>query len=120
MNYSYIFIDEESVVKNVLVFETDSEDYSEILKIQEELFGCKLAVDIRDGDLSVGPGKINFRGYEYRDPQPFQSWIYDETGGEWVAPLPHPTLYDYDYDNTLSRQGGYEWSDKEENWIPIR
>ena len=120
MNYSYIFLDEESGVTNVLVFETDSEDYSEILKIQEELFGCKLAVDIRDGDLSVGPGKINFRGYEYRDPQPFQSWIYDETGGEWVAPLPHPTLYDYDYDNTLSRQGGYEWSDKEENWIPIR
>ncbi len=120
MNYSYIFIDEESVVRNVLVFKTDSEDYSETLEIQEKIFECKLAVDIRDGDLRVGPGSINYRGYEYRHPQPFESWIYDEVAGDWVAPLPHPTLFDYDYDNTLNTQGGYEWSDEEENWIPTK
>lgn len=50
---------------------------------------------------------------EYEARRPFPSWLWDETTGEWVAPIPRPS-------DAIINGGDvrYRWDEETVNWVP--
>ena len=50
---------------------------------------------------------------EYEARRPFPSWLWDETTGQWVAPIPRPS-------DAIINGGNvrYRWDDQTTNWVP--
>ena len=44
---------------------------------------------------------------KFKNPKPYESWIWNEQLFEWEAPYPKPFITDYG------------WSEKEKKWLPI-
>jgi len=64
-----------------------------------------------------GTFRLNYAGigYEYREdidgfipPQPFPSWLLDESTGLWEAPVPYP-----------EGDGMYQWDEDAQEWVPV-
>lgn len=116
--YNYSFINSNGVVRNVLIFDTPDADTSGYLQTQEELWGETLTVEVNDRSTTLGPGRVRHAEHEYRLPQPYASWVYDESMGMWRAPVPHPTGSDMAFDDTSPDQNGYTWNEATQTWDP--
>lgn len=58
-------------------------------------------------DPRVGIGfRLDIESGQYRPTPPFQSWVFDEEGYEWVAPSEKPA------------DGDYYWDEPSLSWIP--
>lgn len=113
--FKYVFINNNKQVKNVILCETDEELDDEMIRAQEDLFGEELHVRIVDADFTVGPGRIDYQGWEFRLPRPYPSWLYDEVLGEWRSPIPHPLALEGNWD--AEDEGGYIWDESVVNWV---
>lgn len=118
----YAFLDSENVVTFVIPGVDEWETIEG--KTPEEWYGnfigqlCKrTSYNTHAGEHSGSgvPFRLNYAGvgFLYREdidafihPQPFDSWILDETTGVWHAPIPYPD------DGHM-----YEWNEDLQSWI---
>jgi len=113
--WHYVFINNAKEVKNVLVFESHDADITDVKQAQEDLFGEELHVLVVDEDFNASVGQIEYQGWEFRPPQPYPSWVYDETIQEWRPIIPHPLAL---YDNWDAEDpAGYVWDESVKNWV---
>lgn len=112
--FKYVFVNNSKEVRNILIFETDDIDTTEILRAQEDLVGEELHLVVVDEDLNVGVGRIEYQGWEFRPVQPYPSWLYDEQQSEWRAPIPHPLAL---YNNWDAEDDSYAWDESVGNWV---
>lgn len=111
----YAFLDENSIVTEVIVGRNEDEVVDGISD-WEAYYGnlrgqvCKRTSynsNIRQNYAGVG-FSYNETLDAFIPPQPFPSWTLDETTCQWEAPEPRPT------DGAL-----YEWDEDTLNWIEI-
>ena len=112
----YAQVDENNIVVQVLVIEQDV--------IDSGLFGdpasfVQTSYNTFGGQHLLGgtPLRKNFAGIGYKydpvrdafiPPQPFQSWILDDTTCLWDSPVPMPT-----------DGKAYQWDELFLNWVEI-
>lgn len=118
----YAFLDENSIVINVITGKNEGEDGID----WEEFYGAKRTSYNTRGGVYYIPNTTNpdpdqskaFRknyagiGYTYdsvRDafipPKPFDSWILNEDSCLWEAPIPYPET------------GSYYWNEENQQWV---
>jgi len=83
-------------------------------------YNTRGGVHYTDGEPSADQSKAlrkNYAGigYTYDEaldafipPQPFESWVLDETTCFWVAPIEHP-----------SDGGSYTWDESQGDWVEV-
>lgn len=76
------------------------------------LFGGRWLQTSYNNNIRVRYAGIGYRYDSVRDayipPQPYLSWIFDETTLDWVAPVPYPT------DGKT-----YVWDEAIQNWVEV-
>ena len=121
----YAFIDDNNIVTQVIVGR-DEDDLVEGITSWEEYYGARhnqvclrTSYNTRAGEHTGGgtPFRGNYAGigYEYREdldafipPQPFASWVLNETTYSWEAPTPYP------------EDGGvYSWNEETTSWDEV-
>lgn len=119
----YALLNEQNIVTQVIVGR-DEADLPEGITSWEDYYGtvhgqtCKRTSYNTHGNQHVTGGKPfrgNYAGIGYtydetRDaflaPQPFPSWLLDDTTMSWVAPIAHPAdgnVYSWDEDSQTWR-----------------
>ena len=105
-------IDENGVVQQVVV--VDNKDTADASGVEKEHIGAAHLEKILGGTWKQTSYNGNMRknyagiGYTYRadidafvPPQPFASWVLNESTAQWDAPVPMPTdgnMYSWDED----------------------
>ena len=120
----YAFLDDNNIVTEVIAGASENEQIEE--KTPENWYGefrgqtCKrTSYNTSGGVHSLGgtPFRKNYAGIGYtydetRDafipPQPFPSWVLDETTCLWGAPVAHPD------DGNM-----YQWNEDTQTWDEI-
>jgi len=100
-DHRHAFIDNNNKVIEVFVFEESAHD-SILLEEVKNLVGAVEAICC----CTHGKAHINsyWRNGEFTEPQPYPSWIYNETEKDWDAPVPMPTDAIYTWN-----EGKLEW-----------
>ena len=112
-------IDENGVVQQVVV--VDNKDTADASGVEKEHIGAAHLEKILGGTWKQTSYNGNMRknyagiGYTYRadidafvPPQPFASWVLNESTAQWDAPVPMPT------DGNM-----YSWDEATTNWVEI-
>ena len=117
----YAFLDENNVVTEVIVGKDEGEDGVD----WEQHYGnfrrqiCKRTSYNTRGNVHIAGGtpfRKNYAsvGFTYRPdldafvpPQPFASWVLNETTGLWDAPVPMP------------EEGGWTWNEDQQQWTEV-
>jgi hypothetical protein len=100
--HQHAFLDENNTVINVVVFEESAHDSPLLNDIQSAVGAVKIICCCTVGQIA-GVG-YTWVDNEFRNPQPFPSWIWDVENKGWKAPVAYPAdkkLYLWDED-TLS------------------
>ena len=123
----YAFINSNNIVTKVIVGR-DEDDLAEGVTSWEEYYGNRMSQTcLRTSYNTAGnehaeggtPFRYNYAGIGYtydedRDafipPQPFDSWVLNETTCLWDAPVPLP-----DDADTVA----YVWDESSTNWIEV-
>jgi hypothetical protein len=88
-----------------------------------------------EGKLSIDQSKV-FRknhpaiGWVYNPiidgftlPKPYNSWILDEVGGNWIPPIPYPKTYTLNLNtgepSNRPLEDPYIWNEETLNWILV-
>jgi len=118
----YAFINDKNIVTQVIVGR-DEDDLVDGITSWEEYYGARhnqrclrTSYNTRAGEHTEGgtPFRLNYAGIGYKydetidgfiPPQPFASWILDETKGVWNAPADYPT-----------DGRDYIWNENQKNW----
>jgi hypothetical protein len=118
----YAFLDENNIVTEVIVGKNEGEEGRDWEQWYGDFRGqtCKRTSYNTQAGVHLGDG-IPFRknyagiGYTYRadidafvPPQPFASWVLNESTAQWEAPVPMPT------DGNM-----YSWDEATTNWVEI-
>lgn len=118
----YAFLDENNIVTEVIVGKDEGEEGRDWEQWYGEFRGqvCKRTSYNTQAGVHLNGG-IPFRknyagiGYTYRadidafvPPQPFASWVLNESTAQWDAPVPMPT------DGSM-----YSWDEATTNWVEI-
>ena len=109
----YAQLDENNNVISVRLLD-DFYEMNDIGELDEEKAICRLRNEngresiwkktsyggkIRGKFASVG-GTYHAATDEFRDPKPYESWVYDDDANEWKPPTPRPgVLWDWDEEN---------------------
>ena len=118
----YAFLNENNIVTEVIVGKDEGEEGRDWEQWYGEFRGqaCKrTSYNTIGGVHTLGgtPFRKNYAGigYTYRadidafvPPQPFASWVLNESTAQWDAPVPMPT------DGKM-----YSWDEVTTNWIEI-
>jgi len=94
-----IAIIENGIVVNTIVCES--------VELAESITGLT-AVEYTDENPAGIDWTYNNTTEEFRSPQPFPSWIYNEEIKQWVAPIEYPT------DNK-----NYTWDEPSTSWVEV-
>jgi hypothetical protein len=116
---TYVFIDENNLVREMLYFEQDPNDLTPFLETQCMIFNDPnmQAVEIQPHHKIHGVGLI-YDGTEFKPPQPYPSWIWDEEKLTWRPPVLHPDVWPYMTGNSSSA-GKYIWNEQNRSWDSI-
>lgn len=116
---TYMFIDSSSTVREMLYFEQDPDDMTPFLESQCMIFNDPdmQAVKIDSQHKIYGIGLI-YNGTEFRPPQPYPSWIWDEEKLFWRPPVLHPDVWPYAISNPTSDEN-YTWNEATLTWDPV-
>ena len=115
-------IDEDGIVREVHVLNNsdlpNNGEFSAETEAAANAFQHSLGLE---GNWKLTSYNGNFRGryagigYKYDavrnayiPPQPYLSWIFDETTLDWVAPVPYPT-----------DGKSYVWDEAIQNWVEV-
>ena len=109
-------IDENNIVINVIVVEQDVVDTG---KLGDPSKWIQTSYNTVGGVHQLGGTQLrkNYAGIGHKydatrdafiSPQPYPSWILNETTCQWEAPIPMPTDGPY-----------YSWDEETTNWITI-
>jgi hypothetical protein len=111
----YAIINQNGIVENVIEFEEEVQDITPFLDSQKVVFNndALTAVLITPEHTMYGVGQV-FNGEYFMPPQPYPSWIWDDTKKFWVAPKIHPELL---YGNNGAV---WKWDEEAQEWIPTR
>ena len=118
----YAFLDENNIVTEVIVGKNEGEEDRDWEQWYGEFRGqtCKRTSYNTQAGVHLNGGtpfRKNYAGigYTYRadidafvPPQPFASWVLNESTAQWDAPVPMPT------DGNM-----YSWDEETTNWIEI-
>ena len=121
----YAYLDENNIVTMVIVGKNEDEapgDWETYYGAKRTSYNTRGGVYYDPNTNEPGPDQSKaFRknyagiGYTYdstRDafipPQPYPSWVLDETSCLWEAPVPYPT-----------DGNRYSWDEATQNWIEI-
>ena len=112
-------LDENNIVTQVVV--VDNKDTADAFGVEKEHIGAAHLEKILGGTWKQTSYNGNMRknyagiGYTYRadidafvPPQPFASWVLNESTAQWDAPVPMPT------DGNM-----YSWDEATTNWVEI-
>ena len=111
---NYAFIDKDNVVVSLIFFEEEPENINIFLEAQEIVTGVSplTPFKVTDEYVNCGIGNI-FTNNEFQTPQPYPSWLWDNTKKIWVAPAVHPELL-------YGAHGvNYEWDEANQKWNRI-
>jgi hypothetical protein len=116
---TYVFIDENNIVREMLYFEQDPDDLTPFLETQCMIFNDPnmQAVEIQPQHKIYGVGLI-YNGTEFKPPKPYPSWIWDEEKLTWRPPVLHPDVWPYMTGNSSSA-GKYIWNEENRSWDSI-
>lgn len=106
------FIDNENTVVSVLFFEEEPENINHFKEVQEIITGISplTAFIVTEEYINCGVG-AKFTNNEFKPPQPFPSWLWDNTKKIWVAPEVHPELL-------YGAHGvAYSWDEEQRKWV---
>jgi hypothetical protein len=118
----YAFLDENNIVTEVIVGKNEGEEGRDWEQWYGEFRGqtCKRTSYNTQAGVHLNGGtpfRKNYAGigYTYRadidafvPPQPFASWVLNESTAQWDAPVPMPT------DGNM-----YSWDEATTNWVEI-
>jgi hypothetical protein len=115
----YVFIDANNLGREMLYFEQDPDDLTPFIESQCMIFNelTMQAVKIQPQHKIYGIGLI-YNGTEFRPPQPYPSWIWDEEKLFWRPPVLHPDVWPYAISNP-SGEENYTWNEATQTWDPI-
>ena len=119
----FALIDENNIVQTVLVVGNEFTHNDE--GVEEEQLGINFLKDLlpdQEGTWLQTSYNSNFR-YDYASvggsydpvkdifiqPQPFPSWVLDETGHFWEAPVPYPS--------DTNEPPFYYWNEESGEWV---
>ena len=121
-------LDENDIVLRVIVVSND--DIKDANGVERESIGIAFCQRLLGGNWIQTSYNHNFRkryagpGLKYdrqRDafifPQPFPSWLFNETSLDWEAPVPKPTDEGQLTEN--NERIGYVWNESILNWEQI-
>jgi hypothetical protein len=106
---SYAVIKDNVIINTVMI-----NDLTEFLKIsvKESLDGDDL-IEIPEEDLQyINVGDL-WDGQKFIAPQPFPSWIWNESSRSWLAPSSKPEINDPEVVPV------YEWDELTLSWVEI-
>jgi hypothetical protein len=111
----YAFLDDNNIVTDVIVGRNEDEvvdDVSDWEAFYGELHGQRCVRTSYNGNIRKNYAGIGYTYDESRDafipPQPFPSWVLNETTCLWDAPVPYP-------DDGLK----YDWDEYTVSWVQI-
>jgi len=112
----YAFITNNGVVVNTLEIDDSVTDISPFLESQKVVFeNTNLSAIDGSNKPLCSIGNI-YNGSEFRTPQPYPSWIWDEAKLVWRAPAMHPDAWP---DGIIGGDAGdYTWNEEEQVWKP--
>ena len=118
------------VLGNVLLSETDAPDEATGIQFLKNLYGWqKWKETFRNqdpnprGEFASGPG---FKYHEDIDkfvehPKPYASWTLNNTTGKWEAPVTYPVTYNAgladDETTPQTNPDSYDWDENTQQWI---
>lgn len=121
----YAFLDDDNVVTEVIVGRNEDEIVDGISDWETYYGNFRGQRCIRtsyNGNIRVRFAGIGCTYDEQRDafipPQPYPSWILDETTLDWVAPVPTPEIdgpLGWDETNLTWTT----WSEEAQDWVPV-
>lgn len=112
----YAFITDDGVVINTLEIDDSANDINLFLEAQKVVFNkSSLTAVHSNGSVLCSIGNI-YNGNEFRTPQPYPSWIWDEAKLVWRAPAMHPDAWPDGI--TGGDAGDYIWNEEEQVWQP--
>jgi len=94
-----IAIIENGIVKNTIVCES--------VELAESITGLT-AVEYTDENTAGIDWTYNSTTEEFRSPQPYASWIYNEEIRQWEAPVAYP-----------NDEGIYNWNELTTSWVQV-
>ena len=111
-------LDENNVVTQVIV--VDNKDCADAAGVEKEYIGAAFCERLFGGTWKQTSYNGNFRknyagiGYTFREdidafvpPQPYPSWLLNETTAQWEPPVPMPEDGER-----------YAWDESTTSWIP--
>ncbi len=120
----FALIDENNIVQTVLVVGNEFTHNDE--GVEEEQLGINFLKDLLpdqegtwvqtsyNGNIRFGYAAVGGSYDPVKDifihPQPFPSWVLDETGHFWEAPVPHPS-------DNRSEPPFYYWDEESGEWV---
>jgi len=107
----YAFVNENGILINTAVFDSDNLDVLEIVKQQYNASNYYLI----DNPTSFAFifGEAYWSGTRFLNPAPYPSWIWNEEINSWQAPVPRPIL---DEENPKY----YQWNEDILNWEEVQ
>lgn len=118
-------LDENNVVTQVTV--VDNKDCADAVGVEKEHIGAAFCERLFGGIWKQTSYNGNMRknyagiGYTYREdidafvpPQPYASWVLNETTAQWEAPVPMPADA-----GTGDPPKSYYWDEPTTNWIEV-
>lgn len=110
---------ENNVVTQVIV--VDNKDCADAAGVEKEYIGAAFCERLFGGTWKQTSYNGNFRknyagiGYTFREdidafvpPQPYPSWLLNETTAQWEPPVPMP-----------EDDQKYTWDESTTSWIPV-
>lgn len=112
---TYTIIDENQTIINVLHFDEEPIDLNPFLDSQKIIFeNEQLIIRKVTTEKLACIGNI-FDGIDFKPPQPFPSWIWDEAKLVWRAPAMHPDAWSEGIRG--GDEGDYLWDEKLLQWV---
>lgn len=100
-DHRHAFIDSNNKVIEILVFDETAHDSDILEQVKNAIGASDVLCCCTNGQAFVNG---YWRNNEFTPPQPYASWIYDETNKDWVAPIPMPT------------DAVYTWNEQKLEW----
>lgn len=100
--HQHAFIDENNIVKNVAVFDEWAHDHQLLEDIRIANNAKQTVCCCTFGLANIGD---TWTGTEFRPPQPFSSWSWNDSKKQWQAPTSMP------------EDGFYIWKEDIKSWV---
>lgn len=112
---NYAFLNNENIVENILVFDSEVEDMSPFLESQNLVFEGRITQVIKVESIhkhcAIG---AKFENNNFTPIKPHNSWMWDDLLETWIAPVPHPM------ELNAADRSPYLWNEESLSWEPVQ